>query len=394
VGLSMAERKAVSRQMASRYAKASKEQKGVMLDELCALTGWHRDYARRALRTVAARPVRRRGEKPPGRKRRPPVYDEAVVNDLRTVWALMDFACGKRLAAIMSEILEALERHGELRLEPPAKAKLLSMSAATMDRRLAGDRQRFQIRGRSGTKPGSLLKGQIPIRTFSDWDDTRPGFVQADLVAHCGPSAVGEFCQTLTLTDVATGWTEPRAVKNKARVWVVAAIDDVRGVLPFPLLGIDSDNGSEFINDHLFAYCNDHHITFTRGRPYRKNDSCHVEQKNWTVVRQAVGYARYDTDIELAALGELYHYLRLFTNFFCPQAKLTGKTRQGAKIVRRYDKPVTPYQRVLDSRVLTKTQARHLAAYYQTLNPAQLRRDISRCQRRLRDLNHMKIQTA
>jgi hypothetical protein len=394
VGLSMAERKAVTRQMASRYAKASKEQKGVMLDELCALTSWHRDYARRALRTVAGRPTRRRGEPTPRRRRRPPVYDEAVLNDLRSVWVLMDFACGKRLAAIMGEILEALERHGELRLEPPAKAKLLSMSAATMDRRLAADRKRFQIRGRSGTKPGSLLKGQIPIRTFSDWDDTRPGFVQADLVAHCGPSGVGEFCQTLTLTDVATGWTEPRALKNKARRWVVAAIDEVGGVLPFALLGIDSDNGSEFINDHLLAYCNQHQITFTRGRPYRKNDSCHVEQKNWTVVRQAVGYARYDTDIELAALGELYGYLRLFTNFFGPQAKLTGKTRQGAKIVRRYDKPVTPYQRVLDSGVLTKTQARQLTAYYQTLNPAQLRRDISRCQRRLRDLNNMKIQTA
>jgi len=390
----MAERKAVTRQMASRYAKASKQQKGVMLDELCALTGWHRDYARRALRVVAARPAGRRGERPPGRRARPPVYDEAVIDDLRTLWVLMDFACGKRLVAIMGEVLEALERHGELCLAPEAKAKLLSMSAATIDRRLAGDRQRFNIRGRSGTKPGSLLKGQIPIRTFSDWDDTRPGFVQADLVAHCGQSAAGDFCQTLTLTDVATGWTEPRAIKNKARIWVVQSIDDIRLGLPFGLLGIDSDNGSEFINDHLFAYCADHQITFTRGRPYRKNDSCHVEQKNWTVVRQAVGYARYDTDIELDALAELYGHLRLFTNFFCPQAKLIGKTRNGAKIVRRYDKPVTPYQRVLDAGVLNKTQARQLTAYYHTLNPAQLRRDISRCQRRLRDLNHMKTQTA
>lgn len=392
----MAERKAVTKEMAVRYRRASKVEKGVMLSELCALTGWHRDYARRALREAAARPVIPRGQRriQPARKPRTPVYEEAVIEALRVMWALMDFPCGKRLQAVMGELVDALERHGELDLEPAVRTKLLAMSAATIDRRLAGDRRRFQIKGRSGTKPGSLLKGQIPIRTFSDWDDTRAGFMQADLVAHCGPSSIGHFCQTLTLTDVATGWTEPRALKNKARVWVIEAIDDIRTVLPFPLLGLDSDNGAEFINDHLFAYCETNQITFTRGRPYRKNDSCHVEQKNWAIVRQVVGYARYETDAELAVLAELYRHLRLFSNFFGPQAKLIAKTRDGAKVIRRHDKPATPYQRLLDSGALNKTQTRSLQAEYLQLNPAQLRRDIARCQRRLRELSNQRIQTA
>lgn len=392
----MAERKAVTKQVALRYRKASRQEKGVMLSELCALTGWNRDYARRALREAAARPPIPRGQRraAPVRKRRAPVYDEAVVDALRVIWVLMDFPCGKRLQPVLADVVDALERHRELNLEPDVRSKLMAMSAATIDRRLAGDRRRFQIRGRTGTKPGSLLKGQIPLRTFSDWDDTRPGFMQADLVAHCGSSGAGFFCQTLTLTDVATGWTEPRALKNKARLWVTDAIDDVRAVLPFALLGLDSDNGTEFINHHLLAYCETNQITFTRGRPFRKNDSCYVEQKNWAIVRQAVGYARYETDAQLAMLEELYRHLRLFTNFFCPQAKLIAKTRDGAKVSRRHDKPTTPYQRLLDSGTLTKAQARKLTALYRSLNPAQLRRDIARCQRQLRDLSNQRIHTA
>lgn len=396
MGLSMAERKAVTKHMAVRYGRASKPDKVVMLSELCALTGWNRDYARRALREAAARPVLPRGTKrvAPARKPRPLVYGEAVIDVLRIVWVLLDFPCGKRLAAVMEATLDALGRHGELDIDPHTRAQLVAMSAATIDRRLAADRRRFQIKGRSGTKPGSLLKGQIPIRTFSDWDDTRVGFAQADLVAHCGPVAVGEFGQTLTLTDVATGWTEPRALQNKARRWVIEAIDDIRAVLPFPLLGLDSDNGVEFINGHLLAYCAEHHITFTRGRSYQKNDSAHVEQKNWAIVRQAVGYARYDTDAQLTILNQLYGHLRLLTNFFCPQAKLISKTRQGAKVIRRHDTPTTPYQRLMDSGVLTKTQARQLRALYLSLNPAQLRRQIGACQRRLRELTNNQTKTA
>jgi hypothetical protein len=391
----MAERKAVTREFARRYRTSSKKVKGVMLTELCELTGWHRDYARRALREVAARPPQRRGARTvAGTRHRQPIYGEEVIVALRVVWAVLDFACGKRLAPIMAEVVDALERHGELTLERHVRVQLLAMSAATIDRRLARDRQRLQIKGRTGTKPGSLLKGQIAIRTFSEWDDTTAGFAQVDLVGHDGGNGAGEFAHTLTLTDVATGWTEPRALRNKARRWVIEAIDDVRKMLPFRLLGLDSDNGAEFINHHLLHYCNEHEITFTRGRPYRKNDSCHVEQKNWSVVRQAVGYARYDTDAELAELSLLYEKVRLMANFFQPQAKLLTKTRDGAKVSRRYDTAKTPYQRVLASGTLTKTAAKELTRTYRKLNPAQLRRDIALHQRRLLELTKTKTRSA
>lgn len=396
MGLSMGERKAVTREIAVRYRRASKQQKGVILGELVALTGWHRDHARRALRAAAARPVAKRGQPRPVvvRRARPPVYGDDVMEPLRVVWAVLGFACGKRLAAAMPAMVTALERHGELDVDPAVRAQLLAISPATIDRRLAGDRTRLQIKGRTGTKPGGLLKGAIAVRTFADWDDTSPGFAQVDLVAHDGGNSTGFFAHTLTLTDVSTGWTEPRALRTKARRWVVEAIDEIRQVLPFPLLGLDSDNGAEFINHHLFAYCTDNKITFTRGRPYRKNDSCHVEQKNWTVVRQSVGYSRFDTDSEVAALGELYRSLRLLTNFFEPQAKLTGKHRDGARVRRVYDTPTTPYQRLLDSGTLTRSQARTLTATYKSLNPAELRREINRHQQRLLAMTRTKNRTA
>jgi hypothetical protein len=379
VGLSMAERKAVTKQMAKRYERASKKEKGQMLDELCALTGWTRRHARRALGAVAATG----GRPTPPRRPRARTYGPEVVEPLTLVWATLNGPAGKRLAPFMAEVVEALERHGELQLAPKVRGKLLRISASTIDRALAPERARLRIKGRQGTKPGSILKLQIPIRTFAEWDEDRPGFCEVDLVAHDGGSPYGEFCQTLTLTCVATGWTEVRALPNKAQRWCFEAIEEIRAALPFPLLGLDSDNGAEFINHQLHRYCTEHAITFTRSRPYRKNDNCYVEQKNWPVVRQQVGYARYDTSAELEALRRLYRHLVPYVNFFQPQMKLVAKTRQGAKVSKRFDAARTPFQRLLGSPDVPEATKQGLRETYLSLNPAQLKRDLASCQDRL-----------
>jgi hypothetical protein len=371
--------------MARRYVKAPKAEKGRMLDELCALTGWTRRHARRALgEATAPRP-------PTGARRgRPRIYGEDVLAALRKVWATLDGPAGKRLAPFLPEVVEALCRHEELELHPEVRTRLLSISAATIDRLLAPDRRRLELKGRSGTKPGTFLRGQIPIRTFGEWDEARPGFFEADLVAHEGGDPRGMFCYTLTLTDVWSGWTELRALKNRAHVWVVEAMTALEADLPVPLLGFDSDNGSEFMNADLMAWCAARSVQFTRSRPYRKNDNCFVEQKNGAVVRQAVGYLRYDTDAELAVLGELYSHLRLYVNFFQPQMHLVQKTRQGAKVHRRYDRARTPKQRLVDCPGIPPGTKGSLEAMYRSLNPVALKRDIARCQDRLIDLSRLK----
>jgi hypothetical protein len=380
----MAERKAVTKQMAKRYERATRTKKGRMLDQLCAITGWTRRHARRAV-------VQARSKAPEApRKPRARIYGPDVLHPFRVVWATMNGPAGKRLAPFMAEIVEALERHEELSLEPAVRTKLLAMSSAPIDRALGPERRRLRVKGRSGTKPGSILKRQIPIRTFAQWDEGRPGFCEVDLVAHDGGSPYGKYCQTLDLTCVATGWTEPRALRNKAQRWVHEAIEEIAQELPFALLGLDSDNGGEFINTQLFTYCTERGITFTRSRPYRKNDNCYVEQKNWPVVRQQVGYGRYDTPEELEALRQLYRVLRLYVNFFQPQMKLVSKTRRGATVTKRFDRARTPYQRVLESPHVEEEAKDRLRATYLSLNPAQLKRDLTACQTRLLQLGKRK----
>jgi hypothetical protein len=384
VALSMSQRKAVTKQMAARYAKAAKKQKSLMLDELCELTGWTRRHARRAL----LEPSALRTPRAPS----PRIYGEDVFEPLRFIWATYGGPAGKRLAPFMGEAIDALERHGEISLDTSARDKLLRISASTIDRMLAKERAKLRMKGRHGTKPGSILRRQIPIRTFAEWDELRPGFCEVDLVSHDGGSPVGEHCYTLDLVCVATGWTEMRALKNKAQVWVNEALAEIYDVLPFRLLGLDSDNGSEFINHHLFSWCERNEITFTRTRPYRKNDNCFVEQKNWPVVRQQVGYARYDDEEELRCLEELYSQLRLWVNYFSPQMKLVSKTRHGAQVKKTFDLATTPYRRVLRSEHVLEPAKRELEEIYLSLNPAELRRQIASCQDRLIDLVKTKQQ--
>lgn len=381
MGLTMGQRKAVTKVTAARYRGASKEAKTVILDELCATTGWHRDNARRALRQALGP---KRVVVP--RKPRAPTYGEDVLVALRKVWAVMDAPAGKRMAPFLGEIVGRLRVFGELEVTDEVAAKLCAMSAATIDRRLAGERLRLQIKGRSGTKPGSLLKSQIPIRTWAEWDEQRVGLVEIDCVGHEGGNPRGHFCQTLTVTDIHSTWTESVAVKDKSHKWVFAALLAITEAFPFPIIGIDSDNGSEFINEQLLRYCTEQKITFTRSRAGHKNDGAHVEQKNWMVVRRAVGYHRYETAAERDMLNQVYDLLRLQTNFFSPSQKLVEKHRVGAKVTKRYDRAATPYQRLMaDPAVLKKTKTA-LTRQYKALNPAQIRRDLLDLQDELLEL--------
>ncbi|MGH3966936.1 MAG: integrase catalytic domain-containing protein [Mycobacterium sp.] len=366
----MANRKAITRSQAVRYRNASKSQKAAILDSVCAVTGYHRDYARRALRGALAPKV----VKP--RSTREPRYGPEVVAALQKCWAVLNAPAGKRLAPILGELVPLLRGYGELDIDDATAVALTSMSAATIDRRLAVAKARLRIKGRSHTKPGSLLKSRIPMRTWADHDENTPGFVEIDLVGHEGGNPRGEFCFTLTVTDIATGWTENRTVVNKAQKWVFAALADVVEHLPFPIRGIDSDNGSEFINAHLLGYCAEHDLKFTRSRSGNKNDGAHVEQKNWTAVRQLVGYLRYDTGAELLLLNKIWQQQALIANHFYPQQKLISKVRHGAKVAKRYDTAATPYARVIAHPDVTAMPKRRLTKQHASFNPAAVQRRI------------------
>ena len=387
--LTMQERKKATVIMAPRYQKARKKGKGLILDEFVELTGYGRCYAAYVLRTHGRRvavngTIRFQGDvRKKVQRQRARIYDDAVKEALTRIWYIMDCLCGKRLAPVLGEVLRKLEQFKEIRVDQGTRQKLLRISSAAIDRLVALERRRQTIKGRGTTKPGTLLKHQIALRTFSGWDEQRPGFVEIDLVGHDGGDSRGEFLHTLDVTDVCTGWTETQAVRNKAQVWVFEALKDIRGRLPFPLLGIDSDNGSEFINNHLLRYCRDEQLTFTRSRSYRKNDNCFVEQKNYSIVRRAVGYLRYDTEQEQRLLNELYGYTRLYTNFFQPVMKLLQKTRKGSTVKKTYDKARTPYQRVLESPDVSAHDKDRLKELYATLNPAALKRQIIKLQNKL-----------
>ena len=370
MGLTLTERRAVIETTAVRYSLAEKRVKGVILDELCATTGWHRSHARKAL-TTALRPKLVTPRRP-----RPPTYGPEVIAALTVCWAVLGMPAGKRLAPMLRELVAVLHHFGELVLDEDTAVLLVSMSAATIDRRLAPERRRHQLKGRSTTKPGSLLKSQIPVRTWADWDDGRPGFVEIDLVCHDGGNITGPHAFTLTVTDIATGWTENRSVPSKSAKCVLAALNDVAAKMPFPILGVDSDNGSEFINVHLLAWCEQRQITFTRARPGNKNDGCHAEQKNWAVVRTVVGYHRYDTASELLLLNEIWQLQSKLTNYFYPQQKLVSKVRTGAKVSKKHDIATTPFHRAIDHPNTPVQRIVALTRTYSMINPAAVQRQI------------------
>ncbi len=387
--LTMHERKTVTKALSAQYRRARKKEKGDILDTFVESTGYNRVYAARVLRghgkRVEVKPgiVLEGDANAKAKREREAEYGPTVVKALTKVWKIMDCLCGKRLAPMLPEVVPRLVSRGELKASKSVLAKLMRMSASTIDRLLAPERKKQRVKGRSQTKPGTLLKQQIPVRTFSQWDDARPGFVEVDLVGHDGGSTAGEYCQSLDATDIATGWSEQIAVPTKAQCWVFEAIQEMRRRLPFALLGLDSDNGGEFINQHLAGYCAEEEITFTRSRPGRKNDNCYVEQKNWSIVRRYAGYGRFEGQEACTVLNELHVVTHDYVNFFMPSMKLVEKVRDGARVTKRYDKAQTPYQRVMASPHIDSATKQRLTAHYATLNPAALKRGIERLQKQL-----------
>jgi hypothetical protein len=351
-----------------RYLKAKKSEKKIMLDEFVAVTGYHRKYATRILKH--GRP-RRSGKK----HGLPKMYQGEVVVALEQIWEVCGRICSKRLHPFLPEMVKVLERCGELQLPAETKTLLLRMSRSTMDRCL-GPARFEHPHGLSTTKPGSLLKKAIPVRTYTPWDEDKPGFLEIDLVAHCGETTEGQYINTLTCVDLSTGWVECLAVRQRTQQAVFEAIQSMRTHLPFPLLGLDSDNGGEFINDLLYHYCLSEKITFTRSRPYQKNDQAHVEQKNWSVVRRLVGYDRFETQAECLLLHSIYADLRLYANFFQPVLKLVSKEHVDKKLLKRYDQAATPFQRVLAAKDIPLETKARLTNLYVQLNPVQLRTTI------------------
>ena len=351
------------------YKRAPKSEKTRIISAISDATGYCRDHIMRALNRDLDVP------KKISRRSKPSRYLN-IIDPLEKVWAISNFLCGKRLAPFMPTILGSLKRHKEIDLTQDEEELLLSISSATIDRLLAPTRKGMLPRGRSTTKPGTLLKHKIPIRTFADWNEDSPGFLEIDLVAHCGDSTRGEYINTLDMTDVATGWTICTAFMGKSERFCVAALHAALPSFPFPIQGIDSDNGGEFINAHLKRYCERNSITFTRGRSHKKNDSCYVEQKNWDVVRKMIGYARFQTDEQLDVLNRIHNLLSLYQNYFQPSQKLVSKERIGAKVRKKYDAPQTPCHRLLARSDVPKHTKTVLRNNSHGLNPAQLLKSI------------------
>ena len=368
---------AVIRAFSKQYKHAKKKEKSELLNRIVKTTG----YSRKHVMEMLPNP-------PTVRKRKHRIQQSKylrILKPLRILWAVSNYACGKRLKPLTPALLAALRRHKELIVTKDERLLLLQISAATIDRLLIHDRKRINGKGRSRTKPGSLLKHQIPIKTWRDWDNTTPGFMEIDSVHHCGGSLFGDYVYTLDTTDVATGWNECCGHMGRGEYRTIQALDTIRGRLPFPLLGIDFDCGGEFVNYHLVRYCDRNHITYTRAREGISNDQPYIEQQNYSVVRRFAGYQRLDTEKQLATVNKLYELLSDYQNFFQPVMRLKTKVRDGAKVTRKYDTPLTAYQRVLKRRDIPKDTKQKLRERYKKLNPKKLLLEITSLGKKLSD---------
>lgn len=354
-----------------RYKRATRREKSLILNEFCLTCGYHRKHAIRLLRTF------KRFTKPKPKKRgKPSIYNKSSITEpLKCIWLAANLPCSKRLKAIIPLWLPGYAKeHGALELD--VIKTLRQISPPTIDRILKPVRAKYRARGRCTTKPGTLLRRQIPIKT-NQWDETRPGFVEADTVAHCGDRTEGDYANTVDLVDIATGWTEQGACWGKGETGVLDALKDMESRIPFPVLGFDADNGGEFINHHLIRHFADRvkPIQFTRSRPYHSDDNAHIEQKNWTHVRQWLGYDRLDMRRIVDMMNDLYRSeWRLYHNFFQPSVKLIDKKVVASKTVKRYDTPKTPRERVLESKHVAPSIKRTLKEQFERLNPFQLRK--------------------
>lgn len=365
----------VVRQLAKQYKRARKVQKGEILTELIKLTGYNRSYARFVLRKP---PVSRKKH----HRKRPFKY-LVVLGVLKKLWAISNFSTGKRLVPLIPVYLDSLKRHKELKVKTWEKKLLLRISPATVNRLLRSERRNLGIKGRSGTKPGSLLKNQIPIHTWFDWNNSKPGFLEIDTVHHNGGNPSGEYIHTLDTTDVATAWNECCALMGRGETGLVKALEEIKGRLPFSMLGIDFDSGGEFVNYHLIRYSKRNKISYTRARESYSNDQPYIEQQNFSVVRTFVGYKRLDTWDQIKILNQLYLKLSDYQNFFQSVMRLTEKVRNGAHVTRKYGKAKTAYQRVLESPDISDEVKENLKQRFLNLNPRRLILEINALARKV-----------
>ena len=368
--MSLQARKELIKSVRTRYKAANNNEKHKILSEVVENTGYHIKYAITLLNSKKEIIINSKQKHPRIAK-----YNDEIKKVFVSIWKNANEICAKRIIPFLPTFVETLERSGNLNISEETHKLLLSMSPATADRLLKSERGNPN-RGKSTTRAGKLLKNQIQIRTFSDWNDVNPGFFEGDLVAHCGNTVRGTYLNTLTLTDIYSGWTECQPLLKKSEAEVIYALQTASKLLPFPMLGFDSDNGSEFINYALLNYCEEKKITFTRSRPYKKNDQAHVEEKNGSIVRRMIGYDRYEGENAYQILLELYLEMRLYINFFQPSMKLLSKERRGAKVLKKYDVAKTPHQRLMQSSLDEKIKD-NLSKQFQSLDPVKLLKKIN-----------------